>query len=299
MADTRTMQILSALSAGGSLTAAGKAVGMSQQAVSARLSALEAETGQQLMVRRRAGMELTSFGKLLLHWAEPSLAAISSWQQLVELTSVEPGRDFGVGVDTTIATYKLPGWLDKLAGNERMLLAQVALTVDNSAEICRQIVAGELELGFVETPEIPSQLNSAVFAAEPLALVVTPDHPWAQAGSVRPTTLSRTPLLQREAGSGTRSALTWLLAGQGCAPCPVYGGREHQPTDILNLVAAGVAPAVVPTVAAMPLLAAGAVVSVPVTGMKLYRPLLAVWAGARPSLRGAMFLQAVQQVASS
>ena len=39
---------------------------------------------------------------------------------------------------------------------------------------------GNLQLGFVETPHLPRNLNTATIQDDELAVVVSPEHPWAR-----------------------------------------------------------------------------------------------------------------------
>ncbi len=59
----------------GSIASAAAALGISQQALSARMRTLERAMGLQLLVRTPAGSQLTEQGRLVLGWAEDVLDA--------------------------------------------------------------------------------------------------------------------------------------------------------------------------------------------------------------------------------
>jgi LysR substrate binding domain/Oxidoreductase molybdopterin binding domain len=81
-----------------------------------------------------------------------------------------------------------------------------ALSCGNSAEVAAQVLAGEAEIGFVEGPKVPGGVQAREVARDELAVVVAPSHTWARRQRVRPAELARTPLVSREAGTGTRQA---------------------------------------------------------------------------------------------
>ena len=62
MPDLASFEVLLAIAKTGSLGAAAREVGLTQQAVSARLASMEAQTGVQLAVRTARGSQLTPGG---------------------------------------------------------------------------------------------------------------------------------------------------------------------------------------------------------------------------------------------
>jgi DNA-binding transcriptional LysR family regulator len=144
-------------------------------------------------------------------------------------------------------------------------------------------VAGHgVDLGFVEGPSPPRGLRSRVVAADRLAVVVRPDHPWARRRSpVRPAELAATPLVEREEGSGTREALRAALTA--ClGPGPQLAGpalRLSTTTAVREAVRAGAGPAVLSLLAVRENVAAGLLAVIPVPGIDLGRRLRAIWAG--------------------
>jgi DNA-binding transcriptional LysR family regulator len=146
-----------------------------------------------------------------------------------------------------------------------------------------------VDLGFVEGPSAPRGLRSRVVAADRLAVVVRPGHPWARRRSpVRPAELADTPLVEREEGSGTRQALRAALTaslGRGTQlAAPAL--RLSTTTAARQAVRAGAGPAVLSLLAVRENVAAGLLAVIPVPGLDLGRKLRGVWVGA-PSHRRA------------
>ena len=69
MPELGALEVLLAVAHTGSLNAAAQEVGVSQQAVSARISSIEAQTGVQLVVRTKHGSTLTAAGVVVAQWA--------------------------------------------------------------------------------------------------------------------------------------------------------------------------------------------------------------------------------------
>ena len=79
--DWRDLQLVLAVSAHGSLTAAGKALGVAPSTISRRLDALEAGLGVTLFVRHATGYRLTDRGAHLIQALSPMLDAAQEWQR--------------------------------------------------------------------------------------------------------------------------------------------------------------------------------------------------------------------------
>ena len=91
----------------------------------------------------------------------------------------------------------------------------VRMTATNSARVTEMVRDDEVSLGFVEGPDAPKGLRRRLVGTDELVVVVGPRHPWAQRPRrrVSAATLAATPLVVREAGSGTRTVLERALAG--------------------------------------------------------------------------------------
>ena len=64
MPELSALEVLSAIAKTGSLSAASREVGISQQAVSARLTSIEAQVGVRLVTRTTRGTQLTPAGEV-------------------------------------------------------------------------------------------------------------------------------------------------------------------------------------------------------------------------------------------
>jgi molybdate transport repressor ModE-like protein len=298
--DLAALELFAAVARHGSIGAAARQAGISQQAASARLRAMEAQVGAALLDRDPRGSRLTPAGRLLVDWAAPLLALAGELDS--GIAGLRRARDaqLRVAASLTVAEHLLPAWLVALRGDYEQAgraPAEVTLLAANSEAVAALVTERGADLGFVEGPEAPHGLRSRVVATDRLAVLVRPDHPWARRRSpVLPAELAATPLVEREEGSGTRqtlhAALTGCLGPGSELAAPAL--RLSTTTAIRQAVRAGAGPAVLSQLAVREAVAAGLLAVVSVPGIDLTRRLRAVWAGpAQPPAGPARDLVAV------
>ncbi|HZK58792.1 MAG TPA: LysR family transcriptional regulator [Cryobacterium sp.] len=292
--DLVALRMLVAVGETGSLTSASVALAVSQQAVSARMRTLEGQLGTALVARSPRGSTLTENGRLVAGWAREVLEAADRLAAAVDTLRAGAAAHLHVAASLTIAEHLLPRWLiafregQARPGQARPGRARegqvttVHLTATNSASVIDLVRSGSHALGFVETPDIPTDLQSLVIASDELVLVVAPGHPWARRRSgISAAELAATPLISREAGSGTRRSLEHTLA-QLPRPLAMIEPAAELPTTaaIRATVVAGRVPAVLSALAVGDDVASGRLVAVRLTDVRLVRPLTAIWRAA-------------------
>lgn len=278
--ELRALELLMDVVATGSIGAAGRRHGISQQAASARLRTLERQVGVAVLDRRARGTRLTEAGVAFTAWAARVLEAAAELDAGLTALRYQGAARLRLAASMTIAEHLVPGWLAALRA--RGGLEQVTLTATNSAAVADLVRSGAVDLGLVEGPEPLPDLQQAEVGADELVLVVAPDHPWARRRRpVDPALLARTPLVTREAGSGTRTALEAALREAGAAD-PVPPVIEvSTATAVRESVRAGMGPAVLPGLAVAGDLREHRLVQVAVADLDLGRRLRAVWSGGR------------------
>lgn len=272
----------------GSIAAAARALGISQQALSARMRTLERAMGLRLLARAPSGSQLTAEGTLVLGWADDVLDAADRLEAgLRSIRSGAPHR-LAIAASQTNAENLVPHWLIELRASEEAGGRQptvVELTVANSTGVVELVRDGKAELGFIETPHLPADLTTEHVRDDELLVVVTPAHPWARRRS--PVTLAevaRAPLVMREPGSGTRDTLTEYLAAQDPPLAARPAIELGTAAAVRSAIAAGVGPGVLSRLAVRDDLVLGRLVAVEIAGPPLTRALTAVWNGGRGQL---------------
>ncbi|HEY1529414.1 MAG TPA: LysR family transcriptional regulator [Galbitalea sp.] len=279
--DETTLRVLLAIETSGSLTVASASVGISQQAASARIRQFELRIGAALLIRSGRGSTLTPTGQLVAGWATEYLAASDGFVESLAALRSDVNADIAVAGSLTIAEHLLPRWLVQLRQQRggRGQATAVTMTVGNSGHVADLVRTREAVLGFIESPEVPGDLDSRLVASDELILVVHPDHDWARSRRrVTAAEVAHEPLLTREQGSGTRLALEHALAGLS-TPLAVSAASIELPSNaaIRASVAAGAGPAILSVLAVADDLALGRVVRVRISDLTITRPLRAIW----------------------
>jgi DNA-binding transcriptional LysR family regulator len=279
--DLGALELLLAVIRLGSLGRAAGELGVSQPAASARIAGMERTIGVPLLERSPRGSRPTEAGALVAEWAAPVLAAAQELDAGIAALRVRRDARLRVSASLTVAEYLMPGWL--LALHAALPGTAVTLRAANSADVAAQVLAGEADLGFVEGLRLPPGLDEVQIAADRLRLVVGADHPWARRRSpVGGAELARTPLVLREQGSGTREVLDRALAPFGGTTTPLLVLAST--TALKGAAVSSAGPVVLSELAVADELARGRLVSVPLDGLDLSRPLRAVWpTGTRPA----------------
>jgi len=285
--DVGALRALREVGRHGSIAAAASVLGVSQQALSARLRTLERAMGVTLLARTPSGSHLTEQGRLVVGWAEDVLDAADRLE--AGLRSIRSGvsHRLTVAASQTIAEHLVPHWLVELRSVEQQANdgsaaayppTVVELTVANSTGVLELVRDGKAELGFIETPHLPPDLVTRHMRDDELLVVTAPGHPWATRR--RPLELAEiaaTALVMREAGSGTRDTLTDHLAVRQPPLRPTSAMELGTSAAVRSAIAAGVGPGVLSRLAVRDDLVLGRLVAVEVAGPPLIRPLTAVW----------------------
>ncbi|RRQ25045.1 LysR family transcriptional regulator [Rhodococcus sp. Eu-32] len=276
--DLTALDVMVSVARLGSMSAAGREHGMSQQAVSARIRAAERDIGLRVFHRTTSGVELTPEGVAVLEWAESVLTAADTFATGVQSLLQEDRAHLTVAASMTVAEHLVPGWVVMMRSRYPDVTTQVRLM--NSTEVAQHVLDGRADLGFVEGPDVPSGLGVRVVAADELVVVTGAGHPWARRGSVTVDELAATPLVQREPGSGTRTTYENTVH-----PSAQPLLELNSVTAIKSAVATAHAPGVLSSLAVDTDIRDGRLIRVVVDGLSMPRQLRAIWNRQEP-LRG-------------
>lgn len=273
--DLAALELFVAVADHGSLAGGARAVGMAQPNASRSMARLQRRLGLTLLHSSTRGSRLTGEGLVVLEWARRTVEAAAQLRDGAATLAHQDVGEFGVSASQTIAEYLLPRWLSAFRREHPQV--RVTMRMRNTDGVLEDLHAGRAALGFVEGPRAPRGVNSAVIADDDLILVVGRDHPWA--GRSTPVDLAElraTPLVSREAGSGTRDALESAI-GPHADPALELPSNA----SVRLAVAENAAPAVLSVLAAADAIGRGDLVRVPTTGLDGRRHLRAVWTGPR------------------
>ncbi|WP_106184968.1 LysR family transcriptional regulator [Umezawaea tangerina] len=239
MIDPRRLPVLRALADHGTVTAAGKALHLTPSAVSQQLTALEAETGQELLRRRGRRVSLTAAGELLVGHANAVAAELERAQATLAA--------FAEG---TAGQIKVAGFASAISQVVAPAIAELRRTAPGLKVVVRDVeghaslpllLDGEIDLAITEEDR-PGDLRVTRFPlyAEPFDVVVPADHRLAERTTIDVRDLSDDDWVAPLPGNPCRDVVTLAVP---------HARIVHTSDDfraVVALVAAGAGVALVP-----------------------------------------------------
>ncbi|TXL84683.1 LysR family transcriptional regulator [Streptomyces sp. IB2014 016-6] len=184
--DVAALRTFVAVAETGQFQAAADELGISQQAVSKRIAALERHIKVTLLVRTSRGSQLSLDGQVFLPHAKKVLAAVEQAEQ-----AVRPGsRPLRVDVlnrriSPAQVVYR---FYRSHPGAE---LDAVTLSQENAAQAAQAVLDGTVDASFraLPTDQVPAGISAERLLDTPLELLVGPRHPLADVSRVSPADL--------------------------------------------------------------------------------------------------------------
>ena len=276
--DLLSLDLLHSVAESGSIRQAALLHGVSQPAASTRLRSLEHALGLQLLDRSHGRAQLTAEGRAVVGWSEEILEAVRRLTLGTRALRLEGATRLRVAASMTVAEYLIPRWLNALRASDPSI--SVSLQMGNSLHVVEMMMRDEADIGFVEGERAPRELSSRMVCADDLVVVVAPTSSWARRSTpMRARDLSLTPLVLREAGSGTREVLEATMRAQGLEVTPLV--ELGSTTAIKLAVASGAGPGVLSQLAVETEVREGRLVVIAIEGLIIKRSIRAVWVKGR------------------
>jgi molybdate transport repressor ModE-like protein len=291
MPELSALELLSAIAKTGSLNAASREVGTSQQAVSARLTSIESQIGVRLVTRTTRGTQLTPAGEVVAEWADQVLDVAQRVDTGLASLRAERRSRLKLVASQTVAEHLLPRWLvshQAAAVRHGAIAPEISFHATDSEGAIAAVREGEAELGFIEIRGTLHGLRSRVIGRDELIVVVPPDHKWLRRSApITVSELRQTPLVSRK--SGWRLLLGAEEPGaDDDQPAPAAHPLEFgSAAAVRAAVLAGAGPAMMSRLAVSDDLTHGRLRAVPVADLDLQRDLRAIWMGANTPPAGA------------
>lgn len=264
----RQLASLRALERTGSLSAAGRELGLSQSAVSLQMKDLAAEVGVQLYRVRGNRIELTAPGAELARYAERMLALAEEASEATRAKARHGGL-VRVAASSTPGVSILPGLIARYRRSHPAIL--VTLTVTNTEDVEQRTRRGDVDVGVVGGRLGSGDLRVEAWWDDEIVLVVPGTHRLARRHAVAPAALSNELVLAREHGSATRTTYEAALLSRGLPlpPTHVVGDTEA----IKRSVAAGLGIALLSRFSVSDELKSGTLAALRLADLSLRRPL--------------------------
>ncbi|TMC98671.1 MAG: LysR family transcriptional regulator [Chloroflexi bacterium] len=241
---------------------------LTQGAVTQQLRHFERALGLRLLERDGRGVRLTDAGRSLAVTCRAALRALEVLEETAHSMRQLESGSLHVGASPTCASYYLPARLADFA--QRYPAVELSVTVEPSASINAQVLAGAIDCGLIEGLPLPG-LTTKVLAQDELVLVVHREHPLAQLRRVTSAQLARFRYLGRGPSWSAEQQVRDMI------------GDAYDSSEILNLghpeyvraaAIAGLGYAALPTLAVEAELESGVLVRLPVASNR--RPITAV-----------------------
>lgn len=235
------------------VTAAARALNVTQSAASAAISALEERHAIKLFHRVGRGITLTEAGQLFLAEARGVLARAGAAETVLdELGGLRRGT-LRVVASQTIAAYWLPSIL--AAFRNRYPLLGIELAIGNTEQAAARVHDGDADLGIVE-----GEVDDPALAHWPIGedrLVLVQAAPF-DVESIDADWLRQARWVMREPGSGTRSTLDGHLRNMSVDPAMLDVALVMPSNEsVRTAVEAGAGVAVLSSLVVMPAIDAG------------------------------------------
>jgi DNA-binding transcriptional LysR family regulator len=161
---------------------------LTQGAVTQQVRHFERAIGLQLLKRDGRGVRLTDAGRTLAVACRAALRSVQVLEDSAESMKTLRAGSLQVGASPTCASYYLPMRLAGFVQSHPGI--KLGMTVEPSAEINRQVIAGALDCGLIEGRPDP-ELLTVVLDHDELIVVAHRHHPLASLRRVSATELAK------------------------------------------------------------------------------------------------------------
>lgn len=191
MMDYERLRVFLEIVDAGSMTAAARALHLTQPALSRSVKLLEEDLGVPLFERRPRKLVLTAAGRSLVPEARQIFRAGSRLQEIARVASRSDYFDVRIGTIDSVATYLLPAALETMQRAFPGLDQQV--TTARSAQLIDDIKAGHLDLAVLAYSGAPKGIRTRRIGGYRLQCYGRKDRFAALAGCARESELAAFP----------------------------------------------------------------------------------------------------------
>lgn len=201
MLDSKIFTLLKVVETG-NYTQAGKALNLTQPAISQHIRALEVNTGVKIFERLGNKLILTREGERVVDCARAMLSLYNNMK--TDLADQATGSlSLNIGVTHTVESNRISEVLAKYASTNPGVT--VKLITDTQNKIKEKLKNYELDFGIIDGKLNDPMLNHMQLDMDSLMLVTAPNHPLAEKSIVTVDDIKREKLILRLPNSGTRN----------------------------------------------------------------------------------------------
>ncbi|MBS0123301.1 LysR family transcriptional regulator [Thetidibacter halocola] len=239
----RQLQFFVAAAEHGSVSAAAKALTISQSSVTEAIKALEADLGIRLFERRARGLEITVAGHQFLRHARKIRDDVSDARRAFMVDSEARTGEIRLGVTSLVAGY---GLSDAMGRFRRTFPGVHISAVEDSGEYLEHLlIGGEIDVAFLFVSNLHNRAAFQVesIAASAMRLWLPLGHPLGAEEAVSLADVAREPLIMLSVEEIEESTQE-LLSSLGARPEVAF--RTQSVEAVRSLVATGMGVAILP-----------------------------------------------------
>lgn len=240
MFDSRQLQVLVAVAATGSYTAAAQALGYTQPAVSYQMRQLQRASGTALVVRVGRGVQLTQAGQVLVGHAQAVFGTLRAAQQELATLAARHGALVRIASFQSSCATLIPRVLARLARSEPTLRIELFQAEPEQARVLLR--NGEADLGLLcnwDNEPLPGGEEAMLrmpLLTDRRCVVMRRDHPLADEATVDFADLAR----ERWVMESYRDRFAAACAAAGFVPTIAATSDDHVTTQALVACGLGI-----------------------------------------------------------
>jgi DNA-binding transcriptional LysR family regulator len=197
-------------------TRAAEELNVTQPAVTIQVKSLEKSLNLKLIQQVGKRFQLTEAGESLYQYAEKIFDLVSDANEKMRDFKKLMRGTLQIGTTKNYARYIMPSLLSEF--QRRYPRIKVILNEGNSEEMARSVLEMKNELALISQLNLDRKIKSVFFSTVEFVLVASPVHRFSQRQSISLRELNGEPVILREKGSGSRTAILRKFQEYGIWP---------------------------------------------------------------------------------
>jgi DNA-binding transcriptional LysR family regulator len=200
----------------GGYTKAAEELNVTQPAVTIQVKSLERSLNLKLIQQVGKRMQLTQAGETLHQYAEKIFDIVSDANAKMRDFKKLMGGTLQIGTTKNYARYIMPSLLSEF--QRRFPRIKVILDEGNSEDMAKSVLEKKNELALISQLNLDRKIKTIFFSTVEFVLVASPEHRFSQRKSISLRELNGEPVILREKGSGSRTAILKKFQEYGIWP---------------------------------------------------------------------------------